>query len=82
MESKSLTDLTFEELLQEEKKQKSGVIAFRIIICLLIGVAFYSATHNGSFIISCLPLFFMSIFIASEKNYKAVQKEIESRKSP
>ncbi len=81
MKSVNLSALTDQELKAEEKKQKSSVIAFRVIICLLTGVAIYSATHKGSFIIACLPLFFMAFFVASEKNYKVVQTEIESRKS-
>jgi uncharacterized membrane protein len=81
MTPEKLAELTEQELKQEEKKQKSGVIAFRVIIGLLMGVAIWSATHKGSFIISCLPLFFMSIFLTAEKNYKALQSEIESRKS-
>ena len=75
------SDLNEQELMQEEKKLQSSLIAFRIIICLMIGVAIYSATHKGSYLISCLPLLFMSFFITSEKNYKAVQAEIQSRKS-
>jgi hypothetical protein len=81
MTPEKLAELTEQELMQEEKKQKSGVIAFRVILGLLMGVAFWSATHKGSFIISCLPLFFMGLFVAAEKNYKAVQSEIEARKS-
>jgi Na+/glutamate symporter len=80
MKSANLSELNSEELMQEEKKQKSSVTACRIIICLLMGIAIYSATHKGSFLIACLPLFFMSIFVKSEKNYKAVQTEIQSRK--
>jgi hypothetical protein len=78
----NLSELNCEALMQEEKKLKSNVIACRIIICLLMGIAIYSATHKGSFLIAaCLPLFFMSIFVKSEQNYKAVQTEIQSRKS-
>ena len=81
MKSVNLSALTDQELKAEEKKQKSSVIAFRVIICLLTGVAIYSATHKGSFIASCLPLFFMSFFLKSETNYKALKTEIEARKS-
>lgn len=81
MKSVNLSALTDEELEAEVKKERSRVIAFRIILGLLTVIAIYSATHKGSFIIACLPLFFMSFFVAAEKNFKAVQTEMESRKS-
>lgn len=76
MTSEKLTQLTQEELTQEAKKQKNQVYIFRFMMVLLMGAAVWNATHKGSFLISCLPLFFMSIFILMEKNYKAVQTEI------
>jgi hypothetical protein len=81
MKPVNLSELTEQELMQEEKKQKKDVITFRVIIGLLVGVAVYNATHKGSFIISCLPIFCLTFFIEAENNYKAVQSEIESRKS-
>jgi uncharacterized membrane protein YiaA len=81
MTSEKLTQLTEQELMEEEKKEKNSAIACRIILCLSIGIAIYSATHKGSFLIACSPLFFMSLFGISEKNYKAVKAEIQSRKS-
>ena len=81
MKSKNLSELNDQELMEEAKKQKSGVMAFRIILGLLMGVAFYSATHKGSFLISCLPVFFITFFIESENNYKALKAEIELRKT-
>ena len=81
MESKNLSELSLTELMEEEKKQKRNVIAFRIILCLLTGAAIWSATQKGSFIIACLPLFFMSFFVKSEKDYKTIQTEIQARKS-
>jgi hypothetical protein len=77
----NLSEFSEQALIEEAKKQKKGVIALRVIICLLMCVAIYSATHKGSFIIACLPLFFMSFFITSENNYKAVKSEIELRKN-
>lgn len=82
MKSVNLSELSDQELMEEEKKRKNGAIAFRIIIGLLMGIAFYSATHKGSFLISCLPLFFMALFVKSENDYKAVKTEIQSRKVP
>ncbi len=81
MKPVNLSELTDQELMEEEKKQKKDVIALRIAMGLVMGIAFWSATHKGSFLISCLPLFVFPFFIEAEKNYKAVQSEIQSRKS-
>lgn len=81
MTSEKLMQLTEQELMQEEKKHKTQAYSFRFMMVLLMGVAVWSATHKGSFLISCLPLFFMPIFLTIEKNYKAVQTEIQTRKA-
>lgn len=80
MKSVNLTELSNQELLQEAQKQKNGVMAFRILMVLMTCAAVWNATHKGSFIISCLPLFFMPIFVKLENNYKALQTEIQNRK--
>jgi hypothetical protein len=81
MTSENLTKLTEQELMQEEKKQKSSFTAFKILMGLMVVAAVWNATHKGALFISCLPLFFMSFLANLDKNYKAVQSEIESRKS-
>jgi uncharacterized membrane protein len=81
MTSENLKKLTEQELMEEEKKQKDGVITLRVITGLLMVVAIYNATHKGSLMISCLPLFILTFFLQAEENYKALQSEIQSRKS-
>jgi hypothetical protein len=78
-EKKSLADLNDQELRQEVKKRKGIFIAYSLVIGLMIGVAIYNATHKGSFIISCLPLFFMAIFVSIERSYKEAKKELKAR---
>ena len=80
MTSEKLAQLSEEELMQEEKKQKSSFTAFKILMGLMVVAAVWNASHKGSFIISCLPLFFMGFLAAMDKNYKAVKAEIEARK--
>lgn len=75
------SELTDQELMEEAKKRKSSVILFRVMMCLVMGIAIWSATHKGSFLIACLPFLVVSSFLKSENTYKAVQAEIESRKS-
>ena len=81
MKSLNLSELSNQELMEEEKKQKSSVIIIRIMMGVVMGIAIYSATHKGSFLIACLPFFFIPFFVKSENNYKAVKTEMESRKS-
>jgi hypothetical protein len=81
MTSEKLAQLTEAELTQEEKKQKSSFTAFKILMGLMVVAAVWNATHKGAFFISCLPLIFMTFLVSLDKNYKAVQAEIESRKS-
>ena len=74
------SELTDQALMEKAKKQKSSVLLFRIMMCLVMGIAIWSATHKGSFLIACLPFLVISSFIKSENNYKAVLTEIEARK--
>lgn len=78
-ENKSLADFNDQELQQEVKKRKGIFIAFCFVIGLMIGVAIYNAANKGSFIFSCLPLFFMTVFISIERSYKGAKKELEVR---
>jgi hypothetical protein len=80
MTSEKLAQLTQEELTQEEKKQKSSFTAFKILMGLMVVAAVWNATHKGALFISCLPLIFMTFLVNLDKNYKAVQAEIQSRK--
>jgi hypothetical protein len=77
----NLSELSDQALAEEAKKQKKSIIAFRILLGFLAGIAIYSATHKGSFIIACLPLFFISTSLRLDKNYKAIKTEIELRKN-
>lgn len=81
MTIEKLTKLTEEELTQEAKKQKNKVYSFRFMMGIMVGIAVWNATHKGSFVTSCLPLFFLGLFASIEKDYKAVKTEIQTRKS-
>ncbi len=81
MTSEKLKELTLEELLLEEKKQKNSAWTFRVIIVLAMCAALWSATHKGSMLISWSPLILVFFFGKIENNYKAVQTEIKTRQS-
>lgn len=81
MKKLDLTTLTLNELLTEQKKRKNASTVFVFCMCIMVGAAIYSATHKGSFIFSCMPLFFIPLLGVIQKNYSDVKKEIALRNS-
>lgn len=82
MESKKLTDLIDEELIETEQKLKKGAKTHAFLIGLLGGVAVWSVVKNGL----VWPTFFALILMAvlekrRRDEQKALNEEIESRKS-
>lgn len=80
MESKKLTDLTLEELIQEEKKEKKNQMNYTFIIGILIGIAVYSVFKNGFGFLTIILFIFVLNFMAKSTRYKDIQKEIKLRK--
>jgi hypothetical protein len=81
MESKKLTELTEQELIEEEKKEKVSQRNYAFIIGLLFGIAVYSIVRNGFGFLPILLFIFALNFISKSKRYQEVKKEIEARKS-
>jgi hypothetical protein len=82
MESKKLTELTSEELLEKEQKLKKGKTFHAFFIGLLGGVFIYSMVKNGFAWASIFPLVLIAIFEKNRRDeQKVLQTEIESRKS-
>lgn len=81
MTAEKLTQLTEEELTQEEKKQKKSLILYGIFVIFMMGIAVWSATHKGSVLLSFLPLCLVPTLGKLGKNHKAVKAEIQSRKA-
>lgn len=75
--NKDYAGMTLEELVSEEKKMKSYKTLTAVFIGLLIGVAIWSATHQGSFILTII-LLIVPLLIGSRysKNLKSIQAEI------
>ena len=80
LSTKDYSKMTLDELVSEEKKMKSQKITTALFIGFVVGLAVWSATHKGGFI---LTIFFLilSLLIGSRysKNLKSIQTEI-SRK--
>lgn len=82
MESKKLTDLTVEELIEKEQKFKKGKTFHAFFIGLLGGVFIYSMVKNGFAWPSIFPLVIIAFVEKNRRDeQKALQAEIESRKS-
>lgn len=72
--------MTLDELLSEEKKLNSQKILTAILIGFFVGVAVWSATHKGSFILT-VGLLISALLIGSgyNKKRKSIQAEISRR---
>jgi hypothetical protein len=77
---KDYSKMTLDELVSEEKKMNSQKIPFALFIGILVGIAVWSATHKGGFVMTVILLIgaVLSGTVYS-KNLKSVQAEI-SRK--
>jgi ABC-type Mn2+/Zn2+ transport system permease subunit len=82
MESKKLTDLTVEELMEKEQKLKKNAVSHAFLIGLSGGVAIYSLVKNGLVWPTFFPLL-IGAFLEKRRRdeTKALQQEIEARKS-
>lgn len=74
--------MTLDELASEEKKMKALQIPSAVFIGILVGIAIWSATHKGGFMLTT-GLLIGALLIGSRysKTLKAIQAEI-SRRDP
>lgn len=76
LSAKQPADMTLEELVSEEKRMKSQRTMTAAFIGLLLGIAFWSATHGG-FILPGILLFFAGLIgYRSSQRLKGIQAEI------
>lgn len=80
--TKEYGHLTLEELRAEEKKLKSQRIPMAIFVGFLVGIAIYSATHNGKFLPVILMVAAFIIGRNATHKLKSLQAEIQRRNSP
>ena len=72
--------MTLEELVLEEKKMKSQKITIALFVGLLVGIAIWSATHKGGFILTIGLLIFAALVGSRySQNLKGIQLEISRR---
>jgi hypothetical protein len=81
MEQKPLTELTDQELQTELKKRKQSLIFACVFVGMSIGVAVWSATHKGGFLITLFPFWVAYLFRNTSNEVDEVKKEINNRKT-
>lgn len=80
--TKDYGHLTLDELRDEEKKLKSQRIPMAIFVGFLVGIAIYSATHNGKFLPVILMVTAFMIGRNATNKLRNLQAEIQRRNSP
>ncbi|AZA98360.1 hypothetical protein EG359_01510 [Chryseobacterium joostei] len=81
MKSTKLSDLSIDELTQEEKKRCAIYISFSILLGIMVGAAIYTTTKKGFGAITTLPLVFIPLYLIIRNSWQSVRKEILSRKA-
>jgi uncharacterized membrane protein YbjE (DUF340 family) len=78
--SKDYSKMTLDELVSEEKKVNSQKILIALLAGFIVGLAVWSATHKGGFVLTIILLIF-PFLIGSRysKTQKAIQAEISRR---
>lgn len=72
--------MTLDELVSEEKKVNAQKTLTAVLIGLFVGVAVWSATHEGGFIRTVAFLIFALVIGSSyTKKRKSIQAEINRR---
>jgi hypothetical protein len=79
MNKKELSELTDQELLDEDKKIKPSPITDAVLIGFLGGIILFSVVKNTWGLVTLLPLFLIYIFLKKGKNKRALQEELKKR---
>ena len=79
MKNVDLTQLSNEELLQEQKKRKPNFIVISVVICTMIIMAILNTIASGIGVFTFFPIIFSPIAINHWKNYKSISNELKSR---
>lgn len=77
---KDYSKMTLDQLVSEEKRMNSQKIPFALFIGILVGIAVWSATHNGGFVVTVILLIGAGLSSSVySKNLKRIQTEISRR---
>jgi hypothetical protein len=76
-----LTQMSHEELMNEQKNRKTSFTTIAVIMVAMIGVSVMNFFAGNSFIFSIFPLFFLPIILKNQRAYAEVKKEVEMREN-
>lgn len=83
MSTKSLTELTRQELQQKLRKIKTNKIIDAVLVGITLGIVVYGAATGGFGFFTFFPLILTYAIVRNASNNKileaAIRKEIESR---
>lgn len=79
MKQQPLSNLNDDQLLQLQKKTKTGTTISGFGIGFLVGIAIYSTVNGGLSFWTFFPLFFVLIFVNNMNKTKDIKQEVASR---
>ena len=79
MKSKTITEMTMEELQKYEKTMKTATIILGICVGIMFIISILLLVKRGFSVQTVLPFAFLPLFIMNMTNWKKVKAEIASR---
>lgn len=79
MNTKELSELTDEELLEKARKMKSDSLVNAVFIGILIGVVIYSVVKNSWGFLTLIPLILAYKLVENSKKNKPLEEELKAR---
>mgnify|MGYP006309597135 CR=1 FL=1 len=79
MNQKEISELTDQELIEEDKKIKPSPIVDAFFIGFLIGIIIFSVAANSWGFVTLIPLFLIYLLLKKSKRKTALQKELKER---
>ncbi|HPR26301.1 hypothetical protein [Lentimicrobium sp.] len=79
MKQKEVSELTDQELIEEEKKIKPSPIVDAFFIGFLVGVIIYSLLVNSWGFLTLIPLFMIYRLLKKSKRYEMLKNELKRR---
>lgn len=79
MKQKEVSELTDQELIEEEKKIKPSSIVDAFFIGFLVGVIIYSLLVNSWGFLTLIPLFMIYRLLKKSKRYEMLKNELKRR---
>lgn len=79
MNPKHPSELTDQELREEEQKIKPSPLIDAFFIGFLVGIIIFSVIANSWGFLTLIPLFMIYVLLKKPKKYDALKKELKAR---